>query len=388
MRKFIRRLIRFTIWRVMCPVIYRLGCIRPINQNLIFFVHDLDTELGDNFLPLVRLLETKGYRCAFHGKIKGQGNRLNQYFKLLHFAWQYPRARAAFLMEVSQRLDACRPRRGTDVVQLWHACGAFKQWGYSTIDRKWGSTARTYRWFPANRFYSYTSVSSPEVIPHYAQAFNCDPATIHPWGVPRTDFYFQPGIVEQSRRHVLESMPDIGNRKIVLYAPTFRGNSIRRSRHDDVLDYDYMATALGKDCVLLLRPHPRAKKTIPLPAEGELPFVFDASQLRIETLLCAADLVISDYSSLIFEYSLMGRPMLFYAYDLINYDKTRSFYYPYMDFVPGPLVWDTEDVVAEIRANLLEGKFDAETVQAFREKFMVACDGNSTKRIVENVLGV
>jgi len=381
-----RMLWRLAIWRGMLPCVYRLGCLRRIDPKRIFFVHDHEDTPGDNFVPIIQQLQQQGYTCEFHGRVRGVGGRLRQYLMLMRFAWQYPRARAVFLMEVTNRIDRIRPRNGTQIVQLWHGCGAFKQWGYSTIDLKWGVSARTYKFFPANRFYTYTSVSSPEVIRHYAQAFNNDPATIHPWGVPRTDFFFQPGIVEQCRAQVLAALPEIGTRKIVLYAPTFRGNSLRKSRHDDVLDYDMMDTALGSDCALLLKPHPRARKSIPEPL-GETPFVFNAADMPIHVLLCAADLVITDYSSLIFEYSLLERPMLFYAYDLDNYDKTRSFYYPYLDFVPGDVVWDTEDIITGIEKNLLHGKFNAAQVQAFAEKFMCACDGNSTMRIIEKVLG-
>jgi len=378
----------YMVWRILCPLFYRLACrLRSIDPNLIFFVHDMDFAPGDNFRPVMELLQSKGFTCAFYGKIKGQGHRLQQYFNLFRFVWDYPKARAVFIMEVSQRLDICKPRKGTEIIQLWHGCGAFKQWGYSTIDLAWGTSASKYKWFPSNRFYTYTSVSAAEVIPHYAEAFNCPATTIHPWGAPRTDFFFQPGIAEQCRQQVLEAFPEIAQRKIVIYAPTFRGNSLINSRHDDVLEYDYMAKKLGESCALLLKPHPRSRKPIPAPAPGETPFLFDAADMPIERLLCAADLVISDYSSLIFEYSLMGRPMLFYPYDLANYDKTRSFYYPYLDFVPGDLAWDTEDVADGIRANLFEGKFDAARVEAFRAKFMEACDGKSTERIVKNVLG-
>ena len=387
-KRFTTRLWGFALWRIACPAIYRVGCLRPINQKLALFVHDHEHTPGDNFIPVIKLLEKRGFTCVFFGKIKGQGSRLQKYKNLLRFVWMYPTARTVFLMEVSQRLDICRPRRGTEIIQLWHGCGAFKQWGYSTIDRPWGSSAKTYKWFPATRFYTHTSVSAAEVIPHYAEAFNCCPSTIVPWGVPRTDFFFREGSVEKSRERVMKAMPDIGERKIVLYAPTFRGNSMRKAKHDDVLDYNLMQKSLGEDCALLLKPHPRARKSIPNKNAGEAPFVFDASALPIEALLCAADLVITDYSSLIFEYSLLERPMLFYAYDLENYEDSRSFYYPYMDFVPGDLVWDTEDIITGIQANLLEGKFDVQRVQLFREKFMSACDGKSTRRIVKNVLGV
>ena len=384
--KWFRLLLRFCLLRVFFPALYYLGCIRPIDPKLVYFVNTAYCEPPDNFRPLMERLAREGYHCVFFGKT--EKDRPGQLLRLCRFFPAYARARAVFLTEVCPLVDGCRPRAGTQIVQLWHGCGALKKSGYSTAGLQWGTDAATYRWFPCHRFYTYACVSAPEVIPHYAQVYDCDPSILQPWGMPRTDFYFRPGIAQQCRRQVLEAFPEIGERKIVLYAPTFRGDSMDEARHDDVLNYSAMALALEDACALLLRPHPRARQTIPVPEPGGVPFVFDAARLPIEALLCAADLVISDYSSLINEYALLGRPMLFYAYDLEQYEASRSFYYPYTAFVPGDLVWDTDDAIAGVRRNLFGGGFDAERVRAFRDKFMCACDGHSTERILHNVLNI
>ena len=387
-KNFLRRCVRFVTRRIFFPLVYYIGCLARIDPKLILFIDDTSESMPDNFAPLMEQLNAEGFRCVHIAK--RQGGRLAQYIQLFRFYFLYAKTKAAFLVEVSLLTSCCRPRKGTEIVQLWHACGAFKKWGYSTIDLQWGGSARDFKWFPMHRFYTYACVSSPEVVPHYAEAFNCAPEVIRPWGVPRSDFYFRPGIAGQCRQQVLVEFPEIGERKIVLYAPTFRGNSIRSARHEDMLNYETMAHALGESTVFLLKPHPRARRAI---MEEETPeivqsFVFDAMHLPIETLLGAADLVITDYSSLVFEYALLGRPMLFYAYDLEDYAGARDFYYPYLEFIPGDMAWDSDGLIAGIQRNLFEGQFDAGRVHAFARKFMPACDGNSTERIIKNVLGV
>jgi CDP-ribitol ribitolphosphotransferase len=367
--------------------VYHLGCLRPIDPKCIYFINDAVSAPGDNFLPLMERLTAEKYRCVFFGKVL-QESRVRYYLRRTFFYLGYARARAVYLMEVCPLVEGCRPRKGTDIIQLWHGCGAFKKFGYSCVDLAWGPSEKAWKWNPVHQYYKYACVSAPEIIPHYVDAFRCPEEILRPWGAPRTDYFFRPGVTEGCRRQILEAFPEIGARKIVLYAPTFRGNKLRKARHDDVLDYDLMAEQLGGDCVLLLKPHPRSRTNIPTPEPGQIPFVFDAIDQRIETLLCAADLCISDYSSLVFEYSLLERPMLFFSYDLEKYEKSRSFYYPYLQFVPGALVWDTEDVIAGIRRNLFEGGFDSAKVQAFRKKFMSACDGHSTERILRNTLGL
>lgn len=107
------------------------------------------------------------------------------------------------------------------------------------------------------------------------------------------------------------------------------------------------------------------------------------TDLDIDKLLCVSDICISDYSSLIFEYSLFERPMIFYAYDLEDYFDWRGFYYNYDDLTPGPVVTETEEIIDYIQN--LDTRFDKEQVHVFREKFMSACDGCATDRIMELV---
>lgn len=113
-------------------------------------------------------------------------------------------------------------------------------------------------------------------------------------------------------------MPQAADRKVLLYAPTFRGN-VSKAEAPDALDIAAMARELGEEYILLIKHHPVVKNRPQIPEEAKN-FAFDVTEsLEIEALLCSCDLCISDYSSLIFEYSLFERPLIFFAYDLENY---------------------------------------------------------------------
>ena len=142
-----------------------------------------------------------------------------------------------------------------------------------------------------------------------------------------------------------------------------------------------MKEALGGEYVLLVKQHPIVKMRPPIP-EGAKGFAFDVSDsCTIEDLICVCDICISDYSSLIYEYSLMDRPMVFFAYDLEEYGDWRGFYYDYEELTPGPVVRTTGEVISWIR----EEKFDMEQVRAFRKRFMSACDGHATERLLKAI---
>ena len=99
----------------------------------------------------------------------------------------------------------------------------------------------------------------------------------------------------------------------------------------------------------------------------------------INDLLIITDVLISDYSSVIFEYALLEKPMIFFAYDLESYVDERNFYYNYEDFVPGPIVKTNDEII-----NLIKGdNFDLDKVRTFRNEFFEDIDGKSTERLVE-----
>lgn len=238
--------------------------------------------------------------------------------------------------------------------------------------------------YPFHSHYSLVTVSSPEVVWAYAEAmgYSEDSNVIQPTGVSRTDVFFDKSFLRAAREHLLTAVPQAVGKRVLLYAPTFRGH-IKYASSPDKLDLEKLLLTLGKNTVLLIKHHPFVKQRPPIPVVCR-DFAFDVTDsLTIEDLLCVSDLCVSDYSSLIFEYSLFERPMVFLAYDLEDYFDWRGFYYDYESFVPGPIVKTTEELI-EILSHPDE-HFDPERVRAFRQKFMSACDGHATERILKRV---
>ena len=310
-------------------------------------------------------------------------NPLKRFLFGITFQKYYARCKCVFLTDNFDPLYAHQPRKGTKVIQLWHACGAFKKWGYSTLDLAWGGSREDMLRFPMHNTYTHVFVSSEAVIPCYAEAFRCSERRIMAYGTPRTDVYFDKNFVSSQREELLKIFPEIGDRKIILYAPTFRGNSPTAAYNENPLDYEKLKAALGDEYALVMKLHPFTAKKFGLTEDEKEKygdFIFDGSKnLKIETALCAADILIADYSSLIFEYALLNKPMLFYAYDLEEYEHDRSFYFDYKSFVPGKIVINNDEIIKAIQDN----DFRADRIPAFREKFMGACDGECVKRIAE-----
>lgn len=372
-----RRMLFFLIW----PAVFNFYAKKPINEKLMLFVFNKNyTTLPDNMIGIYNFLQERGYDCRI---MQSPPSSLKRFLFGITFQKYYAQSKCVFLTDNFDPLYAHQPRKGTKVIQLWHACGAFKKWGFSTLDLAWGGTRKDFLRFPMHNTYTDVFVSSEAVIPCYAEAFNCSERKIKAFGTPRTDIYFDCEFVSAQREELLKVFPEIGDRKIILYAPTFRGNSPDLAYNEDPLDYGKLKEAFGDEYAVVLKLHPFTARKFGLTDEEKekySDFVFNGSNsLKIETALCAADILIADYSSLIFEYSLLNKPMLFYAFDLEQYEHDRSFYFDYKSFVPGKIVINNDEIINAIKS----GDFRADRIPAFRERFMGACDGECVKRIAE-----
>ncbi len=374
---FRRKILFFWLW----PMAFNLFSKKPINEKLMLFAYNQNyDELPDNMTGIFDFLKEKGYDCRIMHSPK---NPIKRFLFGISFQKYYARCKCVFLTDNFDLLYAHQPRKATKVIQLWHACGAFKKWGYSTLDLPWGGSRESMLRFPMHNTYTDVFVSSEAVIPCYAEAFRCSERRIKAFGTPRTDVYFDKAFVASRREQLLKIFPEIGDRKIILYAPTFRGNSPTLAYNENLIDYAKLKSALGDEYAVVLKLHPFTAKKFGLTEEEKEKygdFIFDGSKnLKIETALCAADILIADYSSLIFEYALLNKPMLFYAYDLEDYEHDRSFYFDYKSFVPGKIVINNDEIIAAVK----NGDFRSDRIPAFREKFMGACDGGCVKRIAE-----
>ncbi len=391
LKSFIKKHVKKILYKKLSPTVFKLYSRKPVNEKLVVFADSSAVVMPDNMTEIYDRLNDMGYETRVFLKRKGSKkwlkDKLYEVINSCRFTKYYAQCSCLILTDYYYYAYANKPRENQQVIQLWHGCGAFKKWGYSTAKLEWGADEKTLTEYPIHNTYTYVTVSDESVKKFYAEAFNCDEKIIHADGVPRTDKYFDVKYVSSSREKVLEKYPEIGNRKIILYSPTFRGVSKGKANFVQMLDFLYLKKHLEKEYVILVKLHPFIKKGMNLSKglkEIYGDFVFDVSKtLPIDDAMCASDMVITDYSSLIFEYALLTRPMIFFAYDLEQYDRERSFYFNYENFVPGDIVKDTEELYKSIRKN--ENNFDQEKVGNFRKRFMSACDGKSTERILNKI---
>jgi CDP-glycerol glycerophosphotransferase (TagB/SpsB family) len=351
----------------------------PRNGHRILFTSDSRPELGGN-LKLVydRMVERGLDRdhqllTMFRPGIATRRSVLDR----LRLPWRLAIADTIVIDDfqpVIQHLDAGDAR----IVQLWHAVGAFKTVGYSRV----GKPGAPDPYGRVHKNYSLAIVSSRDDIPTYAEAFGIPEARVVPTGIPRVDPMFDPAHRTEALAQMRQLFPATQGRHTYLFAPTFRGYGARTATYDTGrIDWERLhAMCVEKDAVCIIRMHPFVRDPVVVP-DALRDRLLDGSTTAIEPndLLFAVDLLITDYSSIVYEYSTLNRPMLFYAYDLEDYVSSRDFYEPYETFVPGRIVRTFDELLDAIRRE----DFEVEKVEAFARRHFDHLDGDSTDRVID-----
>jgi CDP-glycerol glycerophosphotransferase (TagB/SpsB family) len=355
----------------------------PGRRRTILFTSDSRTELGGNLQLVHDRLTARGIdrrypiRTIFKQSIRARRSPLDR----VRLVWLMARARAILLDDYQPAIYRLPRHPEQRIIQLWHAWGAFKTVGYSRIGKPGGPNP----WSRVHKNYTFATVSSTHEVPFYAEAFGIADAAAVPTGTPRMDDFLDPANQAARRERALDLVPSARGHEVIMFAPTFRGRSARGADYPvEIIDVRALhAVCAERDAIAILRLHPFVTRRVDVPPELR-DRVIEATDLAIDTndLLLITDLLVTDYSSLIFEFSALGRPMLFFAYDLEEYVATRDFYEPYETFVPGLIVRTFEELVGAI----LRGDFEQHRVAPFARRHLPDEPGSATDRIIDELI--
>lgn len=357
-------------------MLYKMFCILPINHNKISILSDSKKSLSDNFQFVYDELE-KRHKYEYFFLLKESVKKRKRYLEIIKLAYHIATSKVIMLDDFYPMIYPLKIRRNADLVQIWHAVGAFKTFGYSRVGKVGGPNPNSKN----HRNYTKVIVSSSEVAPFYAEGFGVDINKVVPAGVPRTDIFFDEDYKNNKKQKLYEEFPELQGKRVILYAPTFRGNG-QSSAHFPMeqLDLESIYEQLDENSVLLIKLHPFVKKKISIPDEYRDKVKDFTKYPSVNNLLFITDLLITDYSSVCFEYALLNKPMIFYCFDLDEYIETRDFYIPYQDFAPGPIVHTCDEMIEKIKDFSNVDKVD---YREFTDKFFEKLDGKSTERVAD-----
>jgi len=360
---------RFNLW--IMGRIYSLMRRRKVRKNQIAFVSERREDLTGNFefiyskikddpaISIVKFLNTKPIKSL-------------NLLEMIDYVTILATSKIILLDDFMPSIHTFDLKEETSLIQLWHAVGAFKTFGFSRIGKIGGPEQSS----PNHRSYSRAIVSSNEISKFYAEGFALSEEKVVATGIPRTDIFFNEEYKEKMKSLFYEKYPQLSNKKIILFAPTFRGYGKQDANYPmNIFPLKQIYDGIGNEYGIIIKHHPFIKEKIKVPEEYK-DVIIDLSQNSEIN-----DLLFTDYSSIIFETSLLNVPMLFYAYDLDEYIDSRDFYYEYETFVPGKIVFNQKELINAI----INQDFEAEKIDKFKDKFFEELDGKSSKRVLNLV---
>lgn len=218
---------------------------------------------------------------------------------------------------------------------------------------------------------------------NFGRDLELNPASFLRTGLPRNDILYH--TTKESQKKMQESLGLPKDKRIILYAPTWRDSDDGGSSYQIAPPIDWIRwkNELGDKYVVLLRTHPYTTRLMNVQFDE---FVLDYTDYpEVNDLLIAADILISDYSSINLDYCIMGKPMICFGYDYDEYKKIRGFYYDLEEEMPNGVMRTEDEVIDHLQT--LDYEADSEKTIHFRDRHCEYGNGNATVQCINTVFG-
>ena len=356
----VRQLAKMFLQNVLLPLIYYLCSRGKVEKGLVIFAdahHDscpFSMRVMRHKVAELRNVHIKEFYLDF-----GKCSKFKLVNFIIDFMIAFGRAEYVFICDNFLPVASCQKRRETFVTQLWHSGGLLKKAGYDSED----CVPSFYKGDVFSGCDMWT-VSAPMVAPVIASSFRQKPENVRATGLSRTDIYFSKKYNDMCRERFYNAHPEARGKRIVLWAPTFRGNA----------GEPYVVGEEAIENVCKQRGWYLIKKLHPLmqPDDG----------FPCERLFAVTDILVTDYSSVLFDWLIYRKPFVLFAPDLDKFDTERGFYVDYFSF-PTTVAKTENELAGAIDSELLLRS--TEELDICAKEHMGCCDGRATERIIKEV---
>jgi CDP-glycerol glycerophosphotransferase len=393
-KNVIKSIMKGTFTKKVYKKTFQLVGKLPVDKKLIVFESFLGKQYSDNPRAIYEyMLENHPeYKMYWSIDPRFAHNFTDSNIKTVDrfsFKWLFVMARANYWILNSRKPNWIPKPKHTVYLQTWHGTPLKKLAADIDEVHMPGTTTEKYKENFKKETANWDYLISPN---HYSteifkRAFTFKNEMLEV-GYPRNDFLTN----NNNEKEIAKIKSKLGlptNKKVILYAPTWRDDEFHakgKYKFNLKLDLDKMKQALGEDYVIIIRAHYLISDNIDISSYKG--FVYDFSKHSdIRDLYLISDLLITDYSSVFFDYAILKRPILFFVYDIEKYrDTLRGFYFDFEEAAPGPLTKTTEEIIKEIN-NLETNNYSLpDNFQVFYDRFCSLEEGTSSKKVVERVI--
>lgn len=366
-----------TLFVRICIYIFKkaAGCVYfflkgfPVRKHKILFCSRQSNDVPLDFMLIEREIrneipeaECVNICCHMGHKVSGYVRYMWYFTKsLYHLATSH----ICILDSYWPAVSLLKHKKNLKVIQIWHAIGKIKQSGYQTLGKKSGRNAEYARALNMHGNYDYVIAGAKFWNQYYCRSFGIKKDKILNYGLPRIDYLIN--TEKKNRENFFSRYPVLKNRKIILYAPTFRRNM--RSHWEEILD------VIDDGYALIVKKHPGEYAHSPKQHKN----VFYMDEFKTIELMAVCDYFITDYSAGALEAAVLKKKTYYWTYDYEDYVRNNGLNIE-LDKEAAPYVFtDIRKLMDSIRS----GKYDESFMERYREKFLPEELGNSTEKIVK-----
>ena len=255
-------------------------------------------------------------------------------------------------------------RKEVKVLEIWHATAALKNFG-NCVQRDYEI-----------KNYDYAIANSDFYKGVYAQAFNLPEENVLVTGIPNNDKIFDDHFVQDTKVRLLEKYPVLANKKVITYAPTFRGR-ISTYFKEAKIDLARVHQALGEDYVIIYKAHPLISGS----AYENNPHVLFIEEEPISSIFCVTDVLITDYSAIAVDWMVFDKPIIAYVPDFKSYSKKPGLTIDYLQEFPGAVTFNEGELIQALQATD-STSYQKERALFFKKTYNY-CDGKATERVLK-----
>lgn len=356
---------------VLC-LIYAIFKLFPTKEKIVFLSRQANTVsvdfklLGDNIKQ-----NHPEYKTVFLCKKIGKGilGKISYAFHILLQMYHLATSKVAIVDSYCIPVSLLNHKKSLLVIQIWHALGNMKRFGYAMLDKPEGSSSKLAYAMRMHKNYDYLTISSMSFAKDFLEGFSAKAEQLVELPLPKTDLLTDKEYASQKRAEITAKYPKLSGKKNILYCPTFR----KSDSHIKEAAENLLRFLNTQKYNLILSDHPVSSNQ-EADADGILRFAESTFEL-----LFAADFVISDYSTVFYEAGLLGLPIFSYAFDWKEYSQKREINFDIEKEFPGLFTDDAEKIISDIENEI----FDFERLNAFINKNVSVGNGNCTQRLTE-----
>ena len=263
----------------------------------------------------------------------------------------------------------------SETIQVWHANGAIKQFGYEDASNRARPLTDKKRFEKVYDFTDSYVVGSKQMQTIFEQSFEAKEKKFLPFGIARTDVFFDKKLMAQKRVEIRQQFEISESKKVIVYAPTYRSGELSNELQ---LDLELLRRDHSEDSVLLIKRHPRLNDTDLFLNDDFVKVIPNTTVLT--DFYPAIDVLISDYSSIPFEISLLPtvKKMLFFCYDEKEYELQQGLQQNWQTMLPGPIVATSASLSEELKSVPYKANYEG-----YNKTWNTYTTGNAVKQLAD-----